>query len=185
MKFPGPLGGSQVAGRVVAQQVFGLILQMIEVGIGGEASYRHDELPFVGPRSAFDGQKVSSQNRVVSSKVDFCPFRGPDAPLALGGILARWRARAPAPHNPVGKVGALYSSTDTVISVAGSPPAICWATMRRRASSRIFGKCNPKIAAPPRQATAPMITVTGAPRRSATTPANRAPKGAMPIRLMA
>src|SRR5437867_2230806 len=47
------------------------------------------------------------------------------------------------------------------------------------ASPRIVGKCSPNHAAPPKQATAPMLTVSGAPSRSAIAPPNRAPKGAM------
>jgi len=57
MKFPDALGRSCIAGGMFLQQVFGLILQMIEVGIGGEASYRHGELPFRVPRSALTGRK--------------------------------------------------------------------------------------------------------------------------------
>src|SRR5580700_4067496 len=57
MKFPDALGRSGVACGMFLQQVFGLMLEMIEVGIRGEASYGHAELPFIGPRSAFTGRK--------------------------------------------------------------------------------------------------------------------------------
>src|SRR6266550_6006653 len=57
MKFSEPLGHPWVAGSVIPQQVFRLIFQMIEVRIRWEASYGHDELPFVSPRSAFTGRK--------------------------------------------------------------------------------------------------------------------------------
>src|ERR1035438_7817190 len=66
MKLPDPLGCSGSAGFLLLEQVFGLIPEVIEVGIRGEASYRHNELPFVCPRSAFDGQKVSSRKRIVA-----------------------------------------------------------------------------------------------------------------------
>jgi hypothetical protein len=39
------------------QQVFRLILEVNEIGIRRQGSYRHDELPFVSPRSAFTGRK--------------------------------------------------------------------------------------------------------------------------------
>jgi len=57
MKFPDALGRSGIAGGVFFQQVFGLILEMIEVGIRWEAAYRHGELPFMRPRSALAGRK--------------------------------------------------------------------------------------------------------------------------------
>jgi hypothetical protein len=60
MEFPEPLGRCLVAGIMILEQVFRLISEVIEVGIRWEASYRHDELPFVCPRSAIYGQKVSS-----------------------------------------------------------------------------------------------------------------------------
>jgi hypothetical protein len=57
MKFPDALRGPGIAGGMFFQQVFGLILEMVEVGIRWEASYRHGELPFMAPRSAFAGRK--------------------------------------------------------------------------------------------------------------------------------
>ena len=66
MKFPDPLGYSRTVGGTLFQQVFRLILEVIEVRIRWEASYRHDELPFVCPRSAIYGQKVSSRKRIVA-----------------------------------------------------------------------------------------------------------------------
>ena len=64
------------------QQVLRLMLEVIEIGIGREWSDRHDELPFVRPRSALTGRK-SVRKENCCDRVDFCPFRGPDAPLAL------------------------------------------------------------------------------------------------------
>src|SRR5271154_82560 len=57
MKFSEPLGHSWVAVSVIPEQIFRLIPQVIEVGIRWETFYRHDELPFVSPRSAFTGGK--------------------------------------------------------------------------------------------------------------------------------
>ena len=57
MKFPEPLGHFRIARGMRLAQVFGLILKMIETRIRWEGSYRHDELPFAGPRSAFTGRK--------------------------------------------------------------------------------------------------------------------------------
>ena len=34
-----------------------------------------------------DGQKVSSRKRNCFDQVDFCPFRGPDAPFALRDLI--------------------------------------------------------------------------------------------------
>jgi hypothetical protein len=60
VEFPDALGYPRSAGGTLFQQVLGLMLEMIEVRIRWEASYRHDELPFVCPSSAVYGQKVSS-----------------------------------------------------------------------------------------------------------------------------
>jgi hypothetical protein len=57
MKFPNALRRSGIAGGMFLQQVFGLILEMVEVGIRWEAAYRHGELPFMRPRSALTGRK--------------------------------------------------------------------------------------------------------------------------------
>ena len=57
MKFPDSLRCTRVARGMFFQQVFGLVLEVIEVGVGWEASYRHGELPFKRPRSAFTGRK--------------------------------------------------------------------------------------------------------------------------------
>ena len=43
------------------------------------------------PEVRIDGQKVSSQKRDCCKQVDFCPFRGPDAPFCAGGILTPLR----------------------------------------------------------------------------------------------
>src|SRR5258708_8894816 len=65
---------------------------MIEVRIGWEASYRHDELPFACPRSAGYGQKVSSWKRNCCDQVDFCPCRGPEARFALSELTTKLEA---------------------------------------------------------------------------------------------
>src|ERR1700730_7254377 len=112
VKFPDPLGSVGRVSGVVFQQVFRLILEMIEVRIRWEASYRHGELPFVRPRSALMGRK-SVREMDCCDQVDFCPFRGPDAPFALrrsyhedrkaepdGYLLGSYRIdTAPAPHS--------------------------------------------------------------------------------------
>jgi hypothetical protein len=67
MKFPDSLGRFGHAGRVVLQQVLGLVFEMIEVGIRWQASYRHSELPFVSPRSAFAGRKSVRENELLPS----------------------------------------------------------------------------------------------------------------------
>src|ERR1035438_5915752 len=68
MKFSQLLRKGWKAGSMILEQIFRLIFQMVEVGIRWEASYRHGGLPFVSPRSACDGQKVSSWNRIVTSR---------------------------------------------------------------------------------------------------------------------
>jgi hypothetical protein len=52
MKFPDALGCFRIARGMALEQVFGLMLEMIEIGIGREALYRHNELPFGRPMSA-------------------------------------------------------------------------------------------------------------------------------------
>jgi len=64
MELSDLLGSVWKTRGVFSEQIFGLMLEMIEVWIGGEASYRHNELPFVCPGSACNGQKVSSSRRV-------------------------------------------------------------------------------------------------------------------------
>ena len=68
---------------MLLQQVLRLMLEMIDIRIRGEASYRHGELPFVGPRSAC----LRAESKFVKTnwyeQVDFCPFREPSAPFAL------------------------------------------------------------------------------------------------------
>jgi len=67
---------------------------------------------------------------------------------------------------------------------AGSPPAAACAMISCLASTRSAGSRLQNTAAPARHATAPMLTVSGEPSRSASTPANSAPSGAMPINIM-
>jgi hypothetical protein len=83
MKFSESLGSLGRASSVFLQQIFRLIFEVIEVWIRGQASYWHNELPFVCPRSAMVGRK-SVRETNGGKQVDFCPFRGPDAPFALG-----------------------------------------------------------------------------------------------------
>jgi hypothetical protein len=52
MKFPEPLRSRRIAGGVRFEQIFCLVSEVIETGVGGKASCRHNELPFVRPRSA-------------------------------------------------------------------------------------------------------------------------------------
>jgi hypothetical protein len=51
---------------MLLEQVPGLILEVIEVGIRREASYRHNELPFVCPRSALMGRKLVRENEIAA-----------------------------------------------------------------------------------------------------------------------
>jgi hypothetical protein len=53
MEFADELRRSQRVGGMGFHQVFGLVLQVVKVGIGWEDSNRHDELPFVSPGSAY------------------------------------------------------------------------------------------------------------------------------------
>jgi hypothetical protein len=57
-----------------------LVLEMIEIRIGRKRFYRHARTPFLGRlivRMLAGRKLVRKTNR---NKVDFCPFRGPDAP---------------------------------------------------------------------------------------------------------
>jgi hypothetical protein len=49
MELANLLGSVRKARSVLPHQVTGLVLEMVEVWIGGETSYRHNELPFVLP----------------------------------------------------------------------------------------------------------------------------------------
>ena len=60
MKLPNTLSHGGIAGLVPLTQILGLIFEMVEAGLGRETLNWHIELPFVSPRSAYDGQKVSS-----------------------------------------------------------------------------------------------------------------------------
>jgi hypothetical protein len=53
MEFADELGRSQGAGSMGFDQVFGLVLQLVEIGMGRKDSNWQDELPFVCPRSAY------------------------------------------------------------------------------------------------------------------------------------
>ena len=67
VEFPQALGHAWSACSMLLEQVLGLILEMVEVGIRWEASYRHDELPFVRPKSAFMGRKLVRENELLPS----------------------------------------------------------------------------------------------------------------------
>jgi hypothetical protein len=60
VKLTNQLSRGWIAGGFRLQQIFGLILEMVQTGIGRQRAYRHGELPFLSPRSACAGQKVSS-----------------------------------------------------------------------------------------------------------------------------
>ena len=66
MKLSDPLRYSLTAGGMVTGQVFCLMLEMIEIWICRETFYRHDELSFVYAQVRINGQKVSSQKKIVS-----------------------------------------------------------------------------------------------------------------------
>jgi hypothetical protein len=55
MEFANELRRSQRAKGVGLPQVFGLLFEVVEVGMGRELSYRHDELPFVCPGPHMEG----------------------------------------------------------------------------------------------------------------------------------
>ncbi len=94
-KFPDSLGHGGVVRGVSADQIFRLIFEVVEIRIGRERSYRHDELPFVCPGPHIEGTK-SVRVTLCFVRVDFCPFRGPDAPhcattrVAWGRIVRKW-----------------------------------------------------------------------------------------------
>ena len=60
MKFSQPLRTADFFCGVVSEKIFRLVLKVIETWIGGKRFRRHAELPFVCPRSALNGLKVSS-----------------------------------------------------------------------------------------------------------------------------
>jgi hypothetical protein len=53
MELADELPGRQGACSVALHQVFGLLFEMVEVGMGREDANRHDELPFLSPGSAY------------------------------------------------------------------------------------------------------------------------------------
>ncbi len=60
MKLANPLRHLWRTSGMRFEQVFGLMLEMIEVGIWGKRMDRHGELPFYAPEVRIYGQKVSS-----------------------------------------------------------------------------------------------------------------------------
>lgn len=97
-KFPDSLRHGGVARSVSADQIFCLIFEVGEIRIGREAFYGHEELPFVCPGPRIEGE--SQFGDVVFVRVDFCPFRGPEAPhyattrVAWRRMLRAWALRA-------------------------------------------------------------------------------------------
>ena len=51
---------SGAAHRVRLEQIFGLMFEVVKVGIGWKRMDWHGELPFYAPEVRIDGQKVSS-----------------------------------------------------------------------------------------------------------------------------
>ena len=64
MKLSKPLRAAEFSGRMLLEEIFRLVFQVREVWICGKAFDRHAELPFVCPRSALKGLKVSSNGLV-------------------------------------------------------------------------------------------------------------------------
>ena len=65
MKFANQLRRGQRARSMSLQQVFGLLLQVVKVGAGGELSNRHNELPFVCPGPHREGRKSVRKTWIV------------------------------------------------------------------------------------------------------------------------
>ena len=82
MKFPDALRRLRVSRTMLLEQVFRLIFEVSEVGILWEAFNRHDELPLVCPGPHLVGESQFAKSD-CDEQVDFCPFRGPEAPFAL------------------------------------------------------------------------------------------------------
>ena len=80
MKLPDTLRCGWIAHGMIAEQVFGLVLEMIEIRVRRKGLYRHDELPFRCPGPHLEGRKLVRDTNCLE-QVDFCPFRGPDAPI--------------------------------------------------------------------------------------------------------
>ncbi len=60
MEFPKPLRTAELSCGVLPEKIFRLVLEVVEIRICGKAFDRHGELPFVCPKSALNGLKVSS-----------------------------------------------------------------------------------------------------------------------------
>jgi len=88
MKFSDSLRHSGSVGAVLLEEVFRLILEMVEVGIRWETSDRHNELPFVCPRSALMGRKSVRENK-FSDQGGLLSFPRTGCALRAGVILAR------------------------------------------------------------------------------------------------
>jgi len=76
-------------------------------------------------------------------------LEGDDTPGASGTVPQCARKQQPR----------IQSSTACAVISEGSPPATFWATIKRRASTRIFGSCNPNQQAPATDARPPIPTV--------------------------
>src|SRR4249919_2263068 len=65
MKFPNALCRSPIAGSMAFHEILGLVFQVLEVWLGREAFYRHDELPFVCPGPHIEGRKSVRKTQIV------------------------------------------------------------------------------------------------------------------------
>jgi hypothetical protein len=127
MKLSDPLSHLKVAGSMAFQQVFCLILEMVKTGIRREVSHWHDELPFLCPGPHIEGRK--SVREIGFFQVDFCPFRGPDAPSCATSMIS-W-------SSDVNKSGLRF------IPAASSPSAFAWLPSRSQFEQRTGrGCCN-------------------------------------------
>jgi len=68
MEFADQLRSTLAAGGMGFDQVFGLMLKLVEAGMGREGSDRHDELPFVGPGSAYSRAESQFAKRIVLAR---------------------------------------------------------------------------------------------------------------------
>ncbi len=103
VKFPEPLGYAWSAGGMLLEQVLRLILEMIEARIRWEASYWHDELPFVCPGSAFMGRKLVREDELLRSG-GLLSFPRTGCALCAAVMLSRalksQHHRHTSPHQP-------------------------------------------------------------------------------------
>jgi hypothetical protein len=82
MELAESLCRTRLAGRMGFEQVFGLVLEVLEIGIGRKASYGHMNFLSYAQVRNLRAEREFMELR-WECKVDFCPLRGPDAPFAL------------------------------------------------------------------------------------------------------